>query len=217
MKNRWLYQHGSFVVICRDRLEISLQKHPLNFSQNFEMKWEGNFPELVNLSIHQRIDGRTSLGYFFHNWDPLYGLLWHFWNFEGYMREISKQDYPWWFSREKKGKYPRRKFSFISPEFLQRNYEEISTGMISWKSPIIPCENLGDVDGLPAGLRQTTFTFVHNDLLPELVDMLLVVESKVKAIIKVMVPHQAAYKTAKTTAEKREVSACTSCSKVILS
>lgn len=72
---------------------------------------------------------------------------------------------------------------------------------------------------IPNSLGQTTFTFVHNDLLPEFVDVLLVVaevevftESKVKALIKVMVPHQAAYKTAKTTAEKREVSACTCCS-----
>ena len=61
-------------------------------------------------------------------------------------------------------------------------------------------------------MGQTTFTFVHNDLLPEFVDVLLFVvelevftEIKVKAIIKVTVSHQAAYKTAKTTGKKREV------------
>ena len=50
----------------------------------------------------------------------------------------------------KEGKYPHRKFSFISVEFLQGNYEEISTGMIPLNSPINPCGNLRDVDGLPA-------------------------------------------------------------------
>ena len=34
------------------------------------------------------------------------------------------------FHRERKRKYPHRKFPFISPEFPQENYEEISTGMI---------------------------------------------------------------------------------------
>ena len=68
-------------------------------------------------------------------------------------------------------------------------------------------------------MGQTTFTIVHNDLLPEFVDVLLFVaegevftEIKVKAIIKVIVSHQAAYKTAKTTGKKRKVIACTSCS-----
>ena len=48
-------------------------------------------------------------------------------------------------------KYPRRKFPFISPEFPQGNYEEISPGMIPWNSPINLRGNLWDVDGSPAG------------------------------------------------------------------
>ena len=39
------------------------------------------------------------------------------------------------------------KFPFISPEFPQGNYEEISAGMILWNSPIYPRGNLGHVDG----------------------------------------------------------------------
>ena len=150
MTTRWFYQHGSFVVSCRDLLDISTQNHPLHFSENSGLKWEGNFPEPVNLSIHQRIDIKTSLGYPFTTGTlcmSFYDTL----HFEGNMREISMWKYPRWFSREKRGKYPHRKLSFISPEFPQGNYEEISTGMIPWNSPTNPCGNLGDVDGLPAG------------------------------------------------------------------
>ena len=46
------------------------------------------------------------------------------------MREISMRKYPRGFSREKLGENPHSKFSFISPEFLHVNYEEISTGII---------------------------------------------------------------------------------------
>ena len=74
-------------------------------------------------------------------------LLWHF----DILREISMWKYPRWFSREKKGKYPYGKFSFISPEYPQGNYGEICTGRIAWNSSINPCGNLEDVDGLPAG------------------------------------------------------------------
>ena len=105
------------------------EKSP-NFSQNSGLKWEGNFPEPVNLSIHQRIDIKTSLGYFFTT-----GPLMTLWNFAGNMREISVRKYPWWFSREKRGNYPHRKFSLISPEYLQGNNEEISTGMNTQESP----------------------------------------------------------------------------------
>ena len=74
-----------------------------------------------------------------------------FWNFEGNMREIPTWKYPQGFHREKRRKYPHRTFPFISLKFPQGNYEEISTGMIPWNSPINPRGNLGDVDGLPAG------------------------------------------------------------------
>ena len=105
-----------------------------------DLHW--NLSELFNLSIHQRIGIKTSLG-FFHNWDPLYVLLWHF----DILREVWG-NFPCGknlrqFSREKRGKYPHRKFSFISPEFPQGNYEEISTEIIPWNCHINPCGNRG--------------------------------------------------------------------------
>ena len=75
----------------------------------------------------------------------------HFEIFEGSTREISTWKYPQGFHRERRRKYPHRKFPFISPEFPQGNHEEISAGMIPWNSPINPRGNLGDVDGSPAG------------------------------------------------------------------
>ena len=69
------------------------------------------------------------------------------------MREISMRKYPQGFYKERSWKYPQRKFSFISQEFLEGNYEEISTGMIPWYLPINLRGNLGDVDGLPAAIR----------------------------------------------------------------
>ena len=68
------------------------------------------------------------------------------------MREISMRKYPQGFYKERRWKYPQRKFSFISHEFLEGNYEEISTGIIPWYLPINLRGNLGDVDGLPAGI-----------------------------------------------------------------
>ena len=38
-----------------NRADIFMQKHPLNFSQNSALKWEENFPNPVNLLIHQRM------------------------------------------------------------------------------------------------------------------------------------------------------------------
>ena len=46
-------------------------------------------------------------------------------------------------STGKIGKYPHRKFRFISPEFPQGNYEEISAGMIPWNSAINPWKSGG--------------------------------------------------------------------------
>ena len=149
MKNRSFHQHGSFVVSCRE----PFGNFPAETSTQFPPKWEGNFPKPVNLSIHNRSDIKTSLGFF----SQLGLFVWLFmtlWNFERNIREISMRKYLWWFSREKREKYPHRKFSFVSPEFLLGNYEEISMGMIPWNSTIIPCGNLGDVVGLPAGIPE---------------------------------------------------------------
>ena len=76
-----------------------------------------------------------------------------FWNFLGNTGEISTWKFPHGFPRERRRKYPHKKFPFISPEFLRGNYEDISTGMIPWNSPINPHGNLGDVDGSPAGCQ----------------------------------------------------------------
>ena len=58
--------------------------------------------------------------------------------------------------RDSTGKYPHRKFPFISHEFPEGNYEEFSAGMIPRKSPLNPGGNLGDVDGSPAGTLLST-------------------------------------------------------------
>ena len=54
------------------------------------------------------------------------------------MGEISTRNYPQGFHRERRRKYPLRKFPFISPEFPRGNYEEISTGIIPLNYPINP-------------------------------------------------------------------------------
>ena len=54
------------------------------------------------------------------------------------MGEMSTWKYPQGFHRERRRKYPPRKFSFIFPSFPQGNHEEFSAGMIPWNSPINP-------------------------------------------------------------------------------
>ena len=146
MTNRWFNQHGSFVVGCVELFgNFSAETSP-QFLPKFWVEMRGKFPRTYKPFNSPENWHLNISRIFFHNWDPLYGLLWH-WHFEGNMREISMRKYPRWFAREKRGKYPHRKFSFISPEFPQGSYEEISTGMNPWNYPIIPCGNL---DGLPA-------------------------------------------------------------------
>ena len=72
--------------------------------------------------------------------------------FDGNTREISMGKYPQGFHRERRWKYPYITSPFIFPKFPQGNYEEISTEMIPWNSPINLFGNLGDVDGSPAGI-----------------------------------------------------------------
>ena len=50
-------------------------------------------------------------------------------NVERNMREISMRKYPQGLYKERSWKYPQRKFSFISREFLEGYYEEISPGI----------------------------------------------------------------------------------------
>ena len=110
---------------------------------------------------HPKIDisgSRSHWDIFPHNRELSLVIKLHFEIFEGNTREISTWKYPQGFHRERRRKYPHRKFPFISPEFPQGNYEEISAGMIPWNSPINPCENLGDVDGLPAGMDTVDFS-----------------------------------------------------------
>ena len=66
--------------------------------------------------------------------------------------------YPQGFHRERRLKYPHRKFSFMSPEFPQGNYVEISAGMLPWNSPINLRGNLGHMDGSPAGQCHVIWT-----------------------------------------------------------
>ena len=145
MTNRWFYQHGSFVVSSREkRLEISLQKHSLNFFQNSGLKWEGNFPDPVNLPIHQRIDIKTSLGYLFTTGTlcmAFYDTL-----------KFPCRNIPGDFLGKIGGNIHIENSPSFLLDFCRGNYEEISKAMIPWNSPIIPCGNLADVDGLPAGL-----------------------------------------------------------------
>ena len=139
-------------IICwklqRNRLEI--WKHPLNFSQNCRLKWEGNFLVPVNIPIHQRIGIKTSLGFFFPTGTfrmSYYDTLTFWGKYEGNFRMEISSVILW----RKEGEISTWNFSFISLEFPQGNYEEISTGMIPWNSSMNPYGNLGDVDRLPAG------------------------------------------------------------------
>ena len=87
-------------IIC---WKFTCRNIPLNFPQNSRLKWEGNFPKPLNLPIHQRIDTKN-------HWDIFSQLEPFVWpiialrNFQGNMRETSMRKYPWWFSREKRGK-----------------------------------------------------------------------------------------------------------------
>ena len=80
------------------------------------------------------------------------------------MREISMWKYPQGFFRERRWKYLHRQFSFISPEFPQGNYEEISTRIIPQNSPMNPCGNLGEVDGSPAAQQAKSRGFCRESL-----------------------------------------------------
>ena len=50
------------------------------------------------------------------------------------------------------------KFPYISPEFPQGNYQEISAGMIPWNSPLISVEIWGTRMARPLGTRKSHFT-----------------------------------------------------------
>ena len=64
--------------------------------------------------------------------------------------EISTLKHPQGFHMERRGNI-HIKIPPNFPEFLRGNHEEIFTGMIRCNSSINPRQNLGDVDGLPAG------------------------------------------------------------------
>ena len=123
---------------CTQRLISQIQRGIFQIPDS----WEGSFPELLNFLIHE-------IWTLNHHWDiftqlgPFHYTYIAFWNFEGNMRETSMRKYPGGFYRERRWKYPHRKFSFISPEFPLGNYEELSTGMIPWNSPINPRGNFG--------------------------------------------------------------------------
>ena len=81
--------------------------------------------------------------------------------------------YPQGFHKKRRQKYPHRKLPFISPKFPQGYYEEISAEMIPWNSPINPPGNLGDMDGLPLGVKSKHMTgsskyILVNTLVPQM-------------------------------------------------
>ena len=127
---------------CREPFGYVPAKTSPHFLPKFRVEMRGKFLRTCKPFNSPKNWHLNITGIFFHNWDPSYGLLWHF----DILREIFMRKYPRWFSREKKGKYLHRNFSLISPEFLQGNYEEITTGMIPWNLPVILCGNLGDVE-----------------------------------------------------------------------
>ena len=72
---------------------------------------------------------------------------------DGYFHTEISPEFHLHINREFRRTHPQRKHPTISPNFPRRNKGEKSVGMISGKSPLFPCGNMGDVDGLPAGLE----------------------------------------------------------------
>ena len=64
----------------------------------------------------------VTTGIFSHNWGPSYDIKLHFEIFEGSTREISTWKYPQGFHRERRRKYPHRKFPFIPPGKSRGNF-----------------------------------------------------------------------------------------------
>ena len=152
MTNRWFYQHGPFVVSCREPFEIFTAEISPQFLLKFRFEMRGKFPWICKPFNSPKNWHSNIIGIFFRNWDPLYGLLWH----SEILREIWGKFPCGNIPGDSLGKIGGNIHIENSPSFLldfcRGNYEEISKAMIPWNSPIIPCGNLADVDGLPAGL-----------------------------------------------------------------
>ena len=129
MKNRSFHQHGSFVVSCRE----PFGNFPAETSTQFPPKWEGNFPKPVNLSIHNRSDIKTSLGFF----SQLGLFVWLFmtlWNFERNIRKFPCGNIP----GDSLGKRGRNIHIENSPLFLLNFCWEIMRKFPWGWSPEIP-------------------------------------------------------------------------------
>ena len=159
------------------RGNLGCNRNENSYRNSWEIfKWDWNerevSPNLWTFEFTKRWH-QINTGIFSHNWDPSYVIKLHFEIFEGSTREISTRKYPQGFHRERRRKYPPRKFPFISTEFPQGNDEEISAGMIPWNSPINPRGNLGDVMWMacPLGMQRVIIgeaycMVYHNSSLP---------------------------------------------------
>ena len=97
------------------------------------LKWEGSFPQPVNILIHQRMTSNHHLDIF----TQLGPFLCHyiaFWNFESNTREISTCKYSQGFQRESRRKCPHRKFPSFPPNLCR----EIMRKFLQGWSPGIP-------------------------------------------------------------------------------
>ena len=129
-------------VVSETRILVEIQGKYTNRG----LKWEGSFLKPLNILIHIRMTLNHHLDIFKSATLPmsLYCIL-KFWG-------ETQGKHPQGFHRERRRKYPHRKFPFISPELPLGNHEEISTGMFPWNYPINPRGNLGDVDGSSAAM-----------------------------------------------------------------
>ena len=73
-----VYQHGSFVVSCREPFGSFLAETSPQFPPKFRVEMRGKFPWCCKPSNSPKNWHYNITWIFFHNWDPLYGLLWHF-------------------------------------------------------------------------------------------------------------------------------------------
>ena len=129
--------HMEIVVVSETRIYMEIDG---KFKIGVEMR--GKFPITCKHFNSPKIDIKSSLGYF-HTTGTISMSLYCNLNFEGNKSKISTWKYPRGFQRERRGRYTRRKFPLISPKFPRWTYEEFSTGMIPWNSPVNPHGNCG--------------------------------------------------------------------------
>ena len=133
--------HADIWVVSETRIQKEIQR--IFFKSG--LKWEGSFPQNCKHFNSPKNDNKPSLWYFLIT---SYVIKFHLKIFEGSTREISMRKYPQGFLRERRQKYPHRKFRWISAGKSWGNFCKDD----SLEFPINLCGNEGGVDGSPAGV-----------------------------------------------------------------